>query len=189
MKKNFGYGEWSRKTVRLAVISIIGLVIGLAALATGMFLIEKAPALFFAAIAFVCVWAGLMWLFMSRRVKEEKRMRAAALTEPPHSIKHPLAKKIFAQYGYDRLADFTQYISFRGWKLKEIAEDDCIIDMVFTRKEHEVSVSIGDGETSIVIDGGGEAEEQIWIDMDEYSEPLQLWNRITLECRNAVRNR
>lgn len=185
--KNRSYGNWTKAVVRLCIIAAAGVLLGAAAFILGLILDLKW--LYLGACAFLIIWSALSFVLITRREREEKRMRAEAVTELPHSIEHPLAQKIFAQYDYDKLADFTQYISFRGWKPRSVTRGDCLINMVFTRREHEVDITIGDGETSIVIDGGAGPEDQIWIDMDEYAEPIQLWNRITLECRNAVRNR
>lgn len=185
--KSKSYREWTTKTVRLCILGGALCLLFVGAFITG--LIFDMKWLYIGACALLIICAVLLLVLLVRREREEKRIRAEALTQLPHSIEHPLAQKIFAQYDCDKLADFTQYISFRGWKLRFIEKSDCLINMCFVRKEHEVSITIGDGETSIIIDGGNEPGDQIWIDMDEYSEPIRLWNRITLECRGAVRNR
>ena len=181
------YGAWSQKTIRLSITGGLLCLLGTVGFILGIMLDLKW--LYLGACVFIIICSVLTLVLLSKRQREEKRIRAEALTQLPHSIEHPLAQKIFAQYDHDKLADFTQYISFRGWKLRFIEKSDCLINMCFVRKEHEVSITIGDGETSIIIDGGNEPGDQIWIDMDEYSEPIRLWNRITLECRGAVRNR
>lgn len=187
--KNTSYGRFSRETIRLAWISGAGVALGLAAFIAGMLVIERTPAVFVASIAFLCVWSGVMLALIGRRQREEKRMRAEAIKQLPHTVSHPLAKRIFAQYEYDRLEDLTQYISFRGWKLKNIEESDALISMTFTRKGHEAGVTIGDGETSVIIDGSSDDRAEAWIDMDGCSEPIELWNRIVAELRNAAKGR
>ena len=139
-------------------------------------------------IGFVVCSAALTAVSLRRRKKELPEEEPPAVKEP-YVITDPLFKRIKAQYKEDGLSDLVNYISLRGWKLGYVDEKDDSIELVFTRKERQVGVSLLDGYAEICVDMQSDRPEIHLLGMENYSEPVELWNAVVTEVRDALRSR
>ena len=119
----------------------------------------------------------------------KRKPKPAPEKHEPYVITDPLFKRIKAQYKEDGLSDLVNYISLRGWKLGYVDEKEDSVELVFTRKERQVGVSLLDGYAEICVDMQDEQPEMLLLSMENYSEPIELWNAIVTDVRDTLRRR
>ena len=153
---------------------------------------------FEAGVPDIVLWIGIVGFVVSAAVLAAASLRGRKKELPeeeppakkePYVITDPLFKRIKAQYKEDGLSDLVNYISLRGWKLGYVDEKDDSVELVFTRKERQVGVSLLDGCAEICVDMQSEQPEIHLLGMENFSEPIELWNAIVTEVRDALRKR
>ena len=101
-------------------------------------------------------------------------------------ITHAVFQNLLEEYADNQLEPLYGNEFFGSWKLTQ-SNDDCQnIDLVFTKRGHEISLDISDEGVSILFDEemGDTCVEFGWDD-DTMKTAYDVYPRITEECRRT----
>ena len=155
--------------------------------------------LIYAAVAMpVLLWAAipLMIAFIifpsliSRKIdKKISATKAELFGEAQQSIpSNPLFIELVDEYQRNRLELFVDSIKPTGWKLSEIVYYNYVINIIFTKKGHEIYIEIDNDEISICFD---EESDDITYNKDLTSEnfanPGEIIAYIRETCKEYLR--
>ena len=182
------YKARKKRITAATVLFLAGLLFFIALIVIGFLLAERYPALVYAACGCALVYiiaSSVILLGVSRRIDEPEEEKEEEL--PPYEIRHPLFRRISEQFDADGLAEFVNYVSLRGWKLGYVERRDDSIEFIFIRKERQVGVVLNDGSAEVTVDLQSDFPQDTVLNMDDYSEPVELWNGIISAGRDAAR--
>lgn len=169
-----------------AALFIAAGIIMLALLVYGIVKFNEQPAFAWIGGAGALLSAALLAFTLKKRAAEPEPVQE----EPePYVIKHPLFRTIAERYEQDGLSDLVNYISLRGWKQGYVNARDDSIEFIFLRKERQTGVSLFDGYAEVTADLQSAFPVTVRLDMDDYSEPVELWNAIVSAGRDAIRGK
>ena len=143
-------------------------------------------------VVFVLLCIG--WLFyLNYMVRIEHALRIEAYGTEERIITNPIFQEIYDEFLYDRFEGVIQKGFFENWKLDGLYDDNKVIDIIYTKKEHEISLTISDEEVSIIIDEetNDPIMQTIPLEDERYMNLYVLFEDIAEFCEHALgaRNR
>jgi len=182
------YKRWTAKVVsRTKVFNLLLLLIA-ATLCFSVVLFGLKSFLSAASIVvFVLLCIG--WLFyLSYMVRIEHALKIKAYGTEERIITNPIFREIYEEFQYDRFEGMIHKGFFEKWKIESLDEHNQVIDIIYTNKEHEISLTISNDEVSIYIDE--ETDEPIMqtipLDDERYMNLYVLFEDIAEFCKNAL---
>ena len=138
-------------------------------------------------VVFVLLCIG--WLFyLNYMVRIEHALKIKAYGTEEKKITNPIFQEIYEEFHYDRFEGMIHKGFFEKWKLSSLDDDNQVIDIIYTNKEHEISLTISNEEVSIIIDE--ETDEPIMqtvpLDDERYMNLYVLFEDIAEFCKNAL---
>jgi len=182
------YKRWTAKVVsRTKVFNLLLLLIA----ATLCFSVVLFGLKSFLSIASIVVFVLLCigWLFyLSYMVRIEHALKIKAYGAEERIITNPIFQEIYEEFHYDRFEGMIHKGFFEKWKIESLDEHNQVIDIIYTNKEHEISLTISNDEVSICIDE--ETDEPIIqtipLDDERYMNLYVLFEDIAEFCKNAM---
>lgn len=182
------YKRWTAKVVsRTKVFNLLLLLIA----ATLCFSVVLFGLKSFLSIASIVVFVLLCigWLFyLSYMVRIEHALKIKAYGAEERIITNPIFREIYEEFQYDRFEGMIHKGFFEKWKIESLDEHNQVIDIIYTNKEHEISLTISNDEVSIIIDE--ETDEPIIqtipLDDERYMNLYVLFEDIAEFCKKAL---
>ena len=138
-------------------------------------------------VVFVLLCIG--WLFyLNYMVRIEHELKIKAYGTVEKKITNPIFQEIYEEFHYDRFEGMIHKGFFEKWKLASLDDDNQVIDIIYTNKEHEISLTISNEEVSIIIDEETDAPimQNIPLDDERYMNLYVLFEDIAEFCKNAL---
>jgi len=139
----------------------------------------------------VALFLGLVWFWYSvrksRRMNAEiKEIKTQLYGNDQKPITHAVFQNLLEEYADNQLEPLYGNEFFGSWKLTQ-SNDDCQnIDLVFTKRGHEISLDISDEGVSILFDEeAGDTIVEFGWDDDTMKTAYDVYPRITEECRRT----
>lgn len=138
-------------------------------------------------IAFVFLCIG--WFFyLSYMVRIEHALKIKAYGTEERIITNPIFQEIYEEFQYDRFEGMIHKNFFEKWKLQSLFDDNKVIDIIYTNKEHEIAIAMSNDEVSIIIDE--ETDDPIMqtipLDDERYMNLYVLFEDIAEFCKNVL---
>lgn len=137
-----------------------------------------------AAVLIGAIWFWYSVLVYRRMNAEIKRIKVLLFGNEEKTIKNAAFQDLLEEYAFNQLEPLYGNDFFRRWKLTQ-SNDDCQnIDLVFTKRGHEISMDISDDGISILFDEecADICVEFGWED-DSLKDAYDVYKRITEECQ------
>ena len=139
----------------------------------------------------VALFLGVVWFWYSvrksRRMNAEtKGIKTQLYGNEQKQIIHAVFQDLLEEYADNQLEPLYGNEFFRSWKLTQ-SDDECQnIDLVFTKRGHEISMDLSDDGVSILFDeeAGDTCVEFGWED-DTLKTAYDVYPRITDECQRT----
>ena len=139
----------------------------------------------------VALFLGVVWFWYSvrksRRMNAEtKGIKTQLYGNEQKQITHAVFQDLLEEYADNQLEPLYGNEFFRSWKLTQ-SDDECQnIDLVFTKRGHEISMDLSDDGVSILFDeeAGDTCVEFGWED-DTLKTAYDVYTRITDECQRT----
>lgn len=182
------YKQWTAKVVsRTKVFNLLLLLIA----ATLCFSVVLFGLNSFLSIASIVVFVLLciVWLFyLSYMVRIEHALKIKAYGAEERIITNPIFQEIYEEFQYDRFEGMIHKGFFEKWKLESLDEHNQVIDIIYTNKEHEISLTISNDEVSILIDEETDDPtiKTIPLDDERYMNLYVLFEDIADFCKDAL---
>lgn len=182
------YQKLSQRTTKwasafLITASVIGCVICVATVATG----------FLSSITLLSILAFVLLLivryFQAKRFgKAEQELRAKIYGVEKKEITNPIFKELYEEFQYDQFEGVLKRGFFETWKVTWVDEHNQLIDLIYTKKEHEIAITISNDEVSIVIDEETDnpTMQAIPLDDEKWKDIYVLFDAITVICKQAL---
>ena len=182
------YQKLSQRTTKwasafLVAASVIGGVICVATVATG----------FLSSITLLSILAFVLLLiaryFQAKRFgKAEQELRAKIYGVEKKEITNPIFKELYEEFQYDQFEGVLKRGFFETWKVTWVDEHNQLIDLIYTKKEHEIAITISNDEVSIVIDEETDnpTMQAIPLDDEKWKDIYVLFDAITVICKQAL---
>ena len=138
-------------------------------------------------VVFVLLCIG--WLFyLNYMVRIEHALKIKAYGTEEKKITNPIFQEIYEEFHYDRFEGMIHKGFFEKWKLASLDDDNQVIDIIYTNKEHEISLTISNEEVSIIIDEETDDPimQNIPLDDERYMNLYVLFEDIAEFCKNAL---
>lgn len=138
-------------------------------------------------VVFVLLCIG--WLFyLSYMVRIEHALKIKAYGAEERIITNPIFQEIYEVFHYDRFEGMIHKGFFEKWKIESLDDHNQVIDIIYTNKEHEISLTISNDEVSIIIDEETDEPtmQTIPLDDERYMNLYVLFQDIAEFCKNAM---
>ena len=182
------YQELSKRSARwasafLITASVIGGVICVAIAAVGI----RSPFSLLSIFAFVLLFVA-RYFQVKQHAEAEEEMRVKIYGVEKKEITNPIFQELYEEFQYDQFEGVLKQGFFETWKVTWADEHNQLIDLIYTKKEHEIAITISNDEVSIVIDEETDSPtmQDIPLDDEKWKDIYVLFDAITVICKQAL---
>ena len=175
------YTRWAR--VFLITASVIGGVICVAIAADGLL----SPFALLSILALVLLFVARYFQVKQHAIEEEE-VRVKIYGVETREITNPVFQELYEEFHYDQFEGVLSQGFFEKWKVTWADEHNQLIDLIYTKKEHEIAITISNDEVSIVIDEetNNPTMQIIPLDDEKWKDIYVLFDAITKICMHVL---
>ena len=137
----------------------------------------------------VALFLGAVWFWyrahISLRMNDEmKEIRTRLYNNELKPITHAVFQDLLEEYTDNQLEPLYGNEFFSSWKRTQSEDEYQNINLVFTKRGHEISIDLSDDGASIIIDEeGADVYVEFGWDDDTMKTAYDVYPRITEECK------
>ena len=167
----------------LVTAAVIGGVICVAIAAVGL----RSSFTLLAILAFVLLFVA-RYFQVKQHAKAEEALRVKIYGVEKMEITNPIFRELYEEFHYDQFEGVLKQGFFENWKVTWVDEHNQLIDLIYTKQEHEIAITISNNEVSIMIDEETDnpTMQDIPLDDEKWKDVYVLFSAITVICKQAL---
>ena len=172
---------WARAF--LITASVIGGVICVAIAAGG----SRSPITLLSILALVLLFV-VRYFQVRQLAKAEQELRTTIYGAEANEITNPIFQELYEEFRYDQFEGVLNQGFFEKWKVTWADEHNQLIDLIYTKKEHEIAITISNDEVSILVDEETDnpTMQTIPLDDEKWRDIYVLFDAIAEICKHAL---